>query len=278
MVAVALIVTGEMEKRGLAPALQRAFPEAEFLEPQKVDCFTSAKVLWPPPSARGVKSNVEKYAAALVAALDPGRRRDRKPDFVFAVEDLELVNRLQPENVVQALCLAVAAELESRRPSMNAAAYEKLAERVKEKCSFHLFAPMPEAYFFADDGALKAAGCTRTPQLRPGADVECFETTDPEYSAQTVRAFDPAHHPFHPKCYLEFLAAPAEYRETKQGSAALSVLDWKRVLAVPEQTLFLRSLFHDLADAVSLEPSALQGAAHSLTSNYKDPNRILRNC
>ena len=55
---------------------------------QKVDAFTSTKVLWPPPAPRKLQSAIEKYATALVAALDPGRR-DPRPDFVFGIEDLE---------------------------------------------------------------------------------------------------------------------------------------------------------------------------------------------
>jgi hypothetical protein len=73
VVAIALIVTGDMEKHGLARSLQKAFPEANF-SVQKVDGFTSTKVSWPPPTARGVQSAIEKYVKAFLAALVPGRR------------------------------------------------------------------------------------------------------------------------------------------------------------------------------------------------------------
>ena len=46
MLAVALIVTRDMEQHGLAASLKKVFPEVEF-SVQKVDSFTSAKVTWP---------------------------------------------------------------------------------------------------------------------------------------------------------------------------------------------------------------------------------------
>jgi hypothetical protein len=112
VVAVALIVTGDMEQYGLAPSLTRIFPQVDF-SVQRVDGFTSTKVLWPPPTARGVRSAIEKYATAFLAALVPGRREPR-PDYVFALEDLELENRERPEAVIHAMRCAVQAELEKK--------------------------------------------------------------------------------------------------------------------------------------------------------------------
>jgi hypothetical protein len=279
--AVALIVTGDMEQYGLARSLLSAFPETDF-SVQRVDGFTSAKVMWPPPIIAGMQSSIEKYAAAFLAALNPARR-EPKPDYVFAIEDLELANRLQPDAVVQALRSAVSAELERRRRGMNAATYDKFAAKVKENCSFHLFAPMPEAYFYADRASLQAARCTRPPVLVPGRDVELFETTDsdfltPPQAPRPSWAIDPALRPYHPKRYLEFLLAPAYYSEAKQGVDALHALTWQTVMKEPEQTLFLRSLFQDLAHALDLEISRFPGMAHPLTSDYRNRNRLLRNC
>src|SRR5258708_1678500 len=115
VVTVALIVTGDMEFRGLVQSLKSVFPQVRFLDPQKVDGFTSTKVMWQPPKARGVRSNIEKFAAALIAALIPARRRDERPDFVFGIDDLELENRDRPEVVIDAFHKTVAAELELRR-------------------------------------------------------------------------------------------------------------------------------------------------------------------
>lgn len=282
MVAVALIVTGDMEQYGLARSLKKVFPQVDF-SVQKVDGFTSTKVLWPPPKAprSGVRSAIEKYVTAFLAALDPGRRQPR-PDYVFGVEDLELENRERPEEVIRAFRLAVAAELERRRTTMNSPSYDKFVARVKERCSFHLFAPMPEAYFFADAGTLQAAGCSRLAILLPNGDVEQFQTTDPDYLAAPQQptpswAVDPKTRAFHPKRYLQFLLEPASYSETDQGVKALSAINWQTVLAQPQQTLFLRSLFQDLADAVGLDQSLFPGDHHPLTSDYRNRDRILRN-
>src|SRR4051812_37462552 len=127
-----------MEQYGLDRSLKRIFPEADFTV-QRVDGFTSTKVLWPPASARGVQSAIEKYVTAFLAALIPGRRHPQ-PDFVFGIEDLELENRDRPEDVIRAVRAAVAAELDRRKPNMNADAFDKFVARVKENCSFHLFA------------------------------------------------------------------------------------------------------------------------------------------
>jgi hypothetical protein len=80
-----------MEQQGLARSLQKEFSHVSF-SVQKVDCFTSANVGQPPPALPGVRTAIQKYATALIAALDPGSRRDRKPDYVFGIEDLELAN------------------------------------------------------------------------------------------------------------------------------------------------------------------------------------------
>ena len=232
MLAVDLIVTGDMEHQGLAAALAPVFPGAEF-SAQKVDCFTSNKVSWPPPKAAGVKSAIEKYAAALVNAVDPGRKK-RKPDFVIGIEDLELANKGQPESVISGLRSAVIAELENERKRRNAASFAKLRESIRRKCSFHLFAPMPEAYFFADPAALAATGCKREPVLIPARDLEDFETNDAAYLSVSKPPSPWACArellPFHPKHYLQFLVYPELYSETHQGVKGLLALDWRKVL------------------------------------------------
>ena len=183
---------------------------------QKVDSFTSAKVTWPPPTTpRGVKSAIEKYSTALVAALDPGRRKPR-PDWVFGIEDLELENRDQPEAVIQAFRSALTAELDNRRQTSNMAAYDRLVEGLRERCSFHLFAPMPEAYFFADRNVLRVIGCSREAILAPECDVERFTIADPDYlnvppQSSPSWAIDPSLRPFHPKRYLQYLLHPVPY-------------------------------------------------------------------
>jgi hypothetical protein len=141
---------------------------------------------------------------------------------------------------------------------------------------------MPEAYFFADAGALRSAGCARQPLLVPDCDAEHFQTIDQVYLAAPTRpapswAIDPQLRPWHPKHYLRYLLEPADYAETTEGVRALQVINWGNVLANPQHTLFLRSLFQDLADALGLEQSRFPGDAHPLTCDYRNQNRLLRN-
>jgi hypothetical protein len=280
VVDVALIVTGDMEQYGLGRALQKDFPQVSFTV-QKVDCFTSANLGQHSPGLPRVKTAIQKYATALVAALDPGRR-ECKPHYVFGIEDLELANSHQPAVVIQALRSAVAAELATRRARMNANSYAKLEARLRDQCSFHLFVPMIEAYLFADAAALAATGCTRRPQLLPGCDVEQFQSIDPAYLQPPVQpphpwAINPNTRPYHPKRYLQFLLAPAFYSETLQGVHALLTINWQTVLANPQETLFLRALFQDLAEAVGLGVQSFPGNTHPLTSDHANPGRVLRN-
>jgi hypothetical protein len=205
-----------------------------------------------------------------------------RPDFVFGIEDLELANLNQAEAVIDAFRHAVAAELATRQCSMNADRFDKFKARVKDCCSFHLFVPLAEAYFFADQGALEATGCTREAQLEAGCDVELFRTIDLEFLNAPQQppphwAIDPQTRALHPKRYLQFLLDPEFYSETEQGVAALQAISWQTVLGRPDHTLFLRSLFQDLAFALGLEISLFPGNIHGLTSDYQNRNRVLRN-
>jgi hypothetical protein len=67
------------------------------------------------------------------------------------------------------------------------------------------------------------------------------------------------------------------YSETEQGCNALLAINWRAVLARTQQTLFLRSLFQDLPDALDRDLSDFPGDTHSLTSDYRRRDRILRN-
>jgi hypothetical protein len=256
---VALIVTGDMERIGLADALHRAFPNHTFLRPQKVDGFTSAPVQAGPvqrPRIAAVRTNVQKFATALVAAIEPGRRGIEKPDFAFGIDDVELANRGRVDAVVNELRAAVAAEVDARCQGLNASPAEKLRNRVKNCCSFHMFAPLPEAYFFACSQAMQATGCVKAVVRDQASDVEDFYTNDPAYLQDPTPplpswAINMADRPHHPKRYIEFLLWPdVRYTETNQGVAALRAIRWEAVLGNRTHTQFLRSLFHDLADAL----------------------------
>ena len=284
MPRVALIVTGRLEKDGLPSALERLFPEVEFVS-EPVEGFTSNRVAVAPAQSNrpaSILTNAEKMAEARMLALDPGRR-GTPADYAFAIEDLELVNDDQPEMVVNVFRDAV----RSRLPHLYETAYRqnRCEEEVPRRCSFHLIRPMIEAYLFAEPDALIRAGARRPPILRSDCDLENFETDDPEYRAKIISTpGTPQTRLRHPKWYLRWLCDPTSlrekaYKETKGGLAALRELDWSRVLGEPDRCPFLRSLVVDLADALgqSLPFSDLGGNFLTSRHNPGRRNPTLRN-
>lgn len=126
---------------------------------------------------------------------------------------------------------------------------------LREKCSFHLLKPMVESYLFGDDNALHIAGVPDgvKPKLVHPTDVEQFETNDsawlPECRIQNEKRQKVApwwRHERHPKRYLEHLTE--FYDETIEGRRAIEEIAWKQVPKRKSDTLFLRSLFEDIAD------------------------------
>jgi hypothetical protein len=99
MPSIALITTGECEHRALGASLQRAFGGAELqlVQPfqRPVPSITSNYLSWPGPTAGGTQ--VDRLVASMVATID---RRDH-PDFVLAVDDLELANVATAHHVTQ---------------------------------------------------------------------------------------------------------------------------------------------------------------------------------
>ncbi|HSO00140.1 MAG TPA: hypothetical protein VLS89_17730, partial [Candidatus Nanopelagicales bacterium] len=181
MKRVALLVTGKAEE-ALHQSLKRLFPEAEFIMLPRRDGFTSA-ALPPAPVLHTLgkaprPTNIERLAAALVAEVEPGRRDQKPPDLVVLIDDLELVNEAWPERAIEHVRAAVRAHLE-RHPWPSAAARERAYERVCERCSFHVLAPMVEAYFYAEPAALTRAGARRPSLVDAAAsDVERFVVDD----------------------------------------------------------------------------------------------------
>lgn len=265
---VQLIVTGELEKLALHTSLGRMFPEAEFVTPQFVDSVSSSDLSVVPTAP--VQSRIDRFATAIVSAVDPGRR-GTSPDLVLALDDVELVNRTRPEAIVAAVRDAVNRRIDVHHPT--ASRCERTRELVQTRCSFHLFAPMIEAYFFGEPAALRRAGAKRSAQLVPSRDLEDFETDDPGYLA--TRPGDP-NAARHPKRYLANLCEPDTYRETLHGKAALASLDWGAVLVPSIFVQFARALFTDLDDA--LGRPLRDGRCHPATSRLGHPANILRNC
>src|SRR5262245_54627390 len=220
---VALIVTGDAEFGGLSRALERAFPGHKFrmFTPRKMNGFTSCRLTGDEPklsrlTRRGhVSTEVADLADMLITAADPGRK-GQPEDLMVLVEDLELANVDQPERVVGWLREAVRARINVQFSSHDRR--EKAAQRVRERCSFHLLVPMLEAHFHADPTSIDRAGAVRGSAFDAAlCDQERFEVDDNQYLSPPRltgkgsicwlhRA--PEQRRKHPKAYLEFLCDP----------------------------------------------------------------------
>jgi hypothetical protein len=260
---IKLIVTGDMEQGAIVPSLKRIFHDGtgglsvEYLRPRQVMSFTSTPLRSPIPREIKPRLSVIKLARAVIdEALDGA-------DLVIALDDLELANAEQPHIVVEWVRRAVQDDIERRASSLGSASERQLRESIQSRCSFHLFVPMTEAYFFGGDrDPIERIAPGSRPRL-VRSDVEDFETDDPGY-AQAVACENERrwalghrwwHHERHPKHYLEHLAwkSGTEYHETTNGQDALKEIDWKRVPPDGNSVRFLRSLFRDLADFFGVE-------------------------
>lgn len=277
---VGLLVTGKCEERGLGGSLERVFTDVRFEVLDRIESFTSADLREFPEE--DVPSTLMKFAASLGAAVE-----EDPPDLIVAIDDLELVNAPHPELVAQRMREAVQRHLQ-RHAWPSEATRQKVLQRVRERCSFHLFAPMVEAYFFADPEALVRAGGTRLARLDASSpDLESFRTDDPEYlrhpdvpHQQKKKSWAIPERARHPKHYLRFLCEPTQphtdkYVEARGGAAALSQLAWGGVFAHAERVRLARSLFEDISDRLGV-PHPFPGQGHPATANFRAA-RVLRN-
>ncbi|HEY0250860.1 MAG TPA: hypothetical protein VGC41_05005 [Kofleriaceae bacterium] len=186
-------------------------------------------------------------------------RRDG-PDFVIAVDDLELDNIEVPGNVAGVVRDAIVRAM-GDVPTLAQQA------RFRNRCSFHLLCPMVEAYFYGEPAALVRAGAKQLALLN-ATHLEDFRSVDVAYLTGGGNVD-------HPKHYLQFLSNPDRYRETIGGRDALATLDWHQVFArQPPGLAFAHSLFDDIADALEVS-SPFQGDAHPSTA--RRANGVLRN-
>ncbi|EPX58642.1 hypothetical protein D187_003840 [Cystobacter fuscus DSM 2262] len=258
MSRVQLVVTGDMERVALAASLRHAFPahELNFLLTQKVQDFTSSRLGTHPGRVPGLKTRAQDMAQAIVSALEPGRYPDAIPDMVLAVDDLELVNVDQPHVVTEYLAREIELTIKDRKLSL--ASETRVRERLRSRASFHLFVPMPEAYFYAEPAALKRAGAKAASRFDVAQrDTEAFEVDDPAYrqwlEKRAPNAVEP--HRRHPKQYLRYLCDPnasieRAYRETKEGALALEKLAWSEVTAREARENYARALLEDFAEGI----------------------------
>lgn len=281
---IGLIVTGRCEQKALAGSLGRVFPGVTFEVLDRVESFTSAD-LSDAPVSPVPEPTVAKFAASLVAAVEED---EDSPEMVIALDDLELVNAPHPERVANAVRDAVSAHLQAHSWTSERTR-QKVIQRVRERCSFHLLAPMVEAYFFAEPEALVRAGVTRAAVLEAAVDLEDFVTSDPDYLSHPRVPHKQKHkswaieHPLrarHPKHYLRFLCDPTNplterYGETRGGVEALEKLDWTRVFSRAEHVRLARSLFEDIAHLLGVS-HPFPGESHPATASIKLA-RVLRN-
>jgi hypothetical protein len=189
MLTISLLVTGKTELCGLASSLQRVFPaDFRYVNPLGVDPhghingFTSrdcSQLL-----SRGIhpESDLGWFVAHLIAEAFPGRR-GHPPDLVIGIDDVELVNIAHTQMVVEVLRNAVRAHIDR---NWNEPAKSRVYAQLRENCSFHLFKPMVEAYFFGEHAALDRAGRAQERISRFDAercDPEDFLVDDADYQS-----------------------------------------------------------------------------------------------
>lgn len=264
---VGLLLTGRCERDGMPTALTNAFGEHADVTFEAIGddlhSFTSeditAKVL-AGQKANGATGPVEKLATALVSAVF-----ERTWDLVIAIDDLELCNTGRAQEVRAFFKDAVTRELDR----IHATPAERL--RVAGEASFHLLAPMVEAYFFGEDAAVERAVSTAGVSPLPtwsmdGGSLEAFHTSDVVYldeasepevddgRARKTVAWRTSDRAGHPKRYIEFLCrtSPHGYREGKSGVAALRTLDFQAVLAAGAPLFAM--LLEDIQEALGLKP------------------------
>ncbi len=305
---VDLLVTGRTEAEGMALALQRLFPQHQFqcvLQNQRdgvpFPSFTSTRL--PGPKSH-VPSAVRKVVQATAGCLVPDKRRE-PPDFLFVLDDLELVNADQPVVVAEVFAAELRQHLAELESFSNQSSVQRVRNALRDKASLHFVNPMVEAWFFADPAALSTCGASPDDVLQVCKDPEDFETDDAQYLVATEsecpkwQSLRPSlrkkqrpkwlgqqNRARHPKGYLQWLCRDefarncTSYRETS-GGRALAGLDWATIQGRADgQLTYLRALIADLADA--LDDLPVTGPIHQkqapVTSRFDQPRYpVLRN-
>ncbi|MFO0661332.1 MAG: hypothetical protein U0165_16085 [Polyangiaceae bacterium] len=281
MISIGLIVTGESERIGLAPALGRLFPQATFaVVPGRVDGFTSRRIpaVFTPPERTLGDSNEQKLVNTLLGAITD---RNTSFDYALVIDDLETENWGQAAVVTSYFRQVVEHTL--------ACETQRSRDLMREKCSFHLLHPMLEALFFGDANALDAAGAppSYTVQRAPG-DVELFTATDATYlnapdepKASRRRGnrrwavADRIHKPKHYLMYLSEQPDGRRYEETDGGVRALQTLNWATLFTNRREVRFARSLIEDIAAMLNVA-SPYPGDCATETWRSTEQN-VLRN-
>lgn len=303
---VAILPTGETEWIGLSQAFLRLFPEHDFycLPPKAVkesngtfNGFTSNAL------SETHEQNPPEAAVELIEQAAQAGLRDKRrlpADLVLIVDDLELNNAHQPERVVSVMRRAVEKHLEGLREKHIR---DQTRECLRAKVSFHLIAPLIEAWFFADPKALQKAGVPDGKAVFFGTEVdpESFKTTDGAYLKATEadcpcldrkrpkktrpKWLGNIRRDFHPKAYLQWLCLDplaktcTSYSETKSGGPALAGLSWEVLLKrPPAHFAFLRALIDDLEEGLeAIVPGSSRQVAELTRRLPRQTGLVLRN-
>ena len=310
---VGILVTGETEYYGMAIALQRLFPahlfdclpvEKKFLPGTKLySGFTSSQL-----SREHVQNPPEACLnlVAFAAQEAIGDRHKEAYDLVIILDDLEICNAHQPELVSEVMRMAVHKHLEVLA-TRNARIQDLTKQSLKEKVSFHLVAPMIEAWFFIDNKALRRAGVQslESVSFNIDSDPESFSTDDQAFLAAEAafctalakqppgrrkknkpKWIDNENRCRHPKGYLQWLTSAPEhrnctnYQESSHGADALREFDWNQVPMRHKDHLgYLKAMVEDLEQVLGSKPVVDLGSpANISTAIAVSPrDRILRN-
>jgi hypothetical protein len=277
MARIKLIVTGDMEKAALHKSLQKFFHNQRHDGEQVIwdvprgplPCATSNRLRALPPNASPSKPMIE-LAKAMIAEAIAGKT-GQPADLVMVIDDVELGN-LNQEAVIAEHFRAAVNEVILLR-NHDSKTEDRLRNELQQKCSFHLFKPMVEAYLFGDNAALRLAGVQSiaNPCLVHPTDVEQFESNDPlwlpicqaENEKKQKQNKPWWRNELHPKRYFEHITQRGQvtYEQTKGGKDALIAVDWIQVPKCQQDIPIIRSLFEDISDWFGIT-SPISGKTH----------------
>ena len=287
---VGILVTGQTEYYGMEEALKKLFPDHSF------DCLPAEKKSLPdtPPysgftscqlSREHVRNPPEAclHLVARAAQETVGDRRKDAYDLVIILDDLEICNAHQPDLVSEVMRTAVRMHLDTLDGTIHA----RTKQALRNKVSFHLAAPMIEAWFFIDEGALQRAGVhlLESVSFIKDSDPESFLTDDQSFlSADATfctalanqshsrrrknkpKWIDNANRHLHPKAYLQWLTRNPEnkcctnYQESRHGAEALRDLDWAQVPSLRKDHFgFLKAMIEDLEQGLETKAGVNMG-------------------
>jgi hypothetical protein len=268
MITIELVVTGDLEEAALAHFLDQILQTwspniAITFQTRKISGFTSRTLPASlPADASAETASVEFFAAAISALTRRSKAVSslKKPDYVIAVEDVEVANHHQP-CIVRDYARASAAFWLASQTS-------QLAVDANQRVSFHFLHLMAENYLLADATLTATLGLAAHPAAT---------TMDPEFVIDPSNSAWLAHcqarntrmsnigyshwrEELHAKNWLNWQIEQhqpaARYKEKDQGAQALRNLDPATLWRQPDHCPWLAALILDLCDMCGVTPPA----------------------